>query len=134
MLDGEEVHLQLDRLSGQASPGNAGLPGLFIVTRGSRELALGRFINFSLPLPAVEDVVELPYESIYGADRIYRYEDGVMMPITIERVGEIKQENGVTAVLVRSDQIRAGDKIITTQVPNAIAGRKVRLGTPQVGE
>ena len=42
--------------------------------------------------------------------------------ITVERVGEAEGSDGEHRILVRSPEIRAGQRIITTQLPRAISG------------
>ena len=75
----------------------------------------------------VENVVELPYEALYGLDRVYRYQDGRMQPVTVERIGERRLEDGSVRLLVQSDDLRQGDKIVTTQLPNAVSGLRVSV-------
>jgi hypothetical protein len=64
---------------------------------------------------------------MYGLDRIYRLEDGRMTALTVERVGEQRTAAGQTQVLARSPDLQAGDRVITTQLPNAITGLKVEV-------
>jgi hypothetical protein len=86
-------------------------------------------------------VVALPVQSIYENDRIYAIRDVAtndssqldgagqeyrLEAITIERVGEAQAEDGQHRILVRSPEISAGQKIITTQLPRAISGLLVK--------
>jgi multidrug efflux pump subunit AcrA (membrane-fusion protein) len=124
-IDGLHVDLRLSRLAAQASTTGAGVEGLFEVTAGGEELPLGRFLTLRLSLPARDRVVTLPFEALYGTDRIYRLEEGRMRALTVERHGEWQAPDGSTRILVHSPQLRAGDRIVTTRLPNALDGLRV---------
>ena len=93
-------------------------------------------LELSITLPEEDAVVALPVQSIYENDRIYAIRDTAsqdsgqldgnpeyrLQAITVERVGEAQAEDGQHRILVRSPEISAGEKIITTQLPRAISG------------
>jgi len=126
---GFNFEFQLDRLSGQVNPNNGGIDGLFKVTEGVEQLRLGEFMTLYLQLPAQPNVVALPFESVYGNDRIYKLQENRMHSLTIERVGEQVAMTGQSAILVRSPELATGDKVIVTQLPNAMEGLKVKQVT-----
>jgi hypothetical protein len=84
-------------------------------------------VELSVNLPVVHDSVALPYEAVYGTDRIYRLEGERMRTLQVERVGEQRSLDGSTRVLVRSPELQPGDKIVITQLPNAMDGLRVRV-------
>ncbi|MCP5159996.1 MAG: HlyD family efflux transporter periplasmic adaptor subunit [Gammaproteobacteria bacterium] len=127
IVDEQPITARLDRLGGETGQRNGGLDGLFQVAEGAQWLVPGRVLTLSMDLPLEENVVALPFEALYGLDRIYRLEDARMAALTIERVGEQRNDNGQVQVLVRSPELAAGDRIITTQLPNAITGLKVEV-------
>jgi hypothetical protein len=126
-VDGQPVTTKLDRLGGEAGQNSGGLDALFRITEGAQWLTPGRVLTLQMDLPPEEDVVALPFEALYGLDRIYRLEDGRMTALTVERVGEQRNAAGQTHVLARSPELHAGDRVITTQLPNAITGLKVEV-------
>ena len=64
--------------------------------------------------------------SIYGTNRIYRIENERLAAINVEKLGgQIKQ--GKQFVLVRSEKLKSGDAIITTQLPHAVSGLKIEI-------
>ncbi len=126
-IDGETFGLRLQRLAAVSQQASGGVDALFEVESTSSPLTIGRIVVVTLVLPAVEDVVELPYEALYGLDRVYRYSEGRMEPITVERVGERRAADGSVRLLVSSPALRAGDRIITTQLPNAVSGLRVAV-------
>ncbi len=126
-IDGVKINLRLDRLSGEAERGNAGIAGLFKVTAGEGALVLGRFINIQLTLPAEQGVFTIPFEGLHGSDKVYLMKDGKMKLARVTRIGDVLGEGGETRVLLRSSEIKDGDKIIVTHIPYAITGLAVKI-------
>jgi len=127
-INQKPILLQLDRISGQINPDSGGIDGLFRVKKGSRLLRLGQFLSLFLSLPKQADIVALPFEAVYGTNRIYKLADERMKGLTIERVGEQLTSDGKSHILVRSPELQQGDQVIITQLPNAMEGLKVRAG------
>ena len=125
-VDGRMVQARLDRLSGETASGG-GLDALFTIERGSELLVPGRLLSLIVELPPQEGAVALPFGALYGLNRIYRLQDGRMAGLAVERIGERRDAEDEVRVLVRSPQIKAGDQIITTQLPNAVEGLKVTV-------
>ncbi len=71
-------------------------------------------------VPPVHVSVALPYEAVYGTSRIYRLDGERMRILEVERVGEQRSLDGSARVLVRSPELQPGDRIVTTQLPNAM--------------
>ncbi|MCB1825637.1 MAG: biotin/lipoyl-binding protein [Candidatus Competibacteraceae bacterium] len=126
-VDGHPVMAVLDRLGGETGQNSGGMDALFRVSEGADVLAPGRVLTLLLDLPPEEGVVALPFEALYGLDRIYRLVDGRMAALAVERIGERRELDGQARVLVRSPELAAGDRIVTTQLPNAITGLKVTV-------
>jgi multidrug efflux pump subunit AcrA (membrane-fusion protein) len=124
-IDAREVRLELTRLAGEAPATGAGVEGLFRIVEGGEHAALGRFMTVHLELPAQDNVVALPFEALYGTDRIYRVEEGRMRVIRVQRRGEWIETLGRERVLVFSPEIRDGDRLVTTRLPNALDGLRV---------
>ncbi|WP_207060922.1 efflux RND transporter periplasmic adaptor subunit [Motiliproteus sp. SC1-56] len=124
-LDGQPLTMSLQRLSGQVGGGKAGVDALFRVDSAPGSLELGRPLELELTLPPLENVLAIPAQALYGTDRVYRIREGRLEPVSVERVGETRRD-GNPRILVRGEQIRSGDAIVTTQLPNAISGLKVR--------
>ncbi len=125
-VDGISVKAVLDRISGEVRPGSGGADALFSILEGSPWLPLGRTVELVVELPPVADAVALPLEALYGTSTIYLFEDGQMKGVNVERVGEIHAIGRDRRVLVRSDLLNRGDRVIVTQLPNAIDGLRVR--------
>ena len=126
-IDGHRVTARLRGLAGEVSKGSAGVEGIFEIDATADILQQGRFVRLDLVLPQLDNLVALPHEAIYGTDRIYRIdEQSRMRGVRVQRVGKTRTEDGSTLVLVRSEQLKQGMQVITTQLPNAIDGLLVR--------
>lgn len=125
-IDQQPLGLELDRLAGEVDNGRAGVDAFFRIGNSDSIPEPGRSVSLSLKLPLQSGVVALPPQALYGIDRIYRVVDGRLQAVTVERVGDITTDDQKTLILVRGSNIKAGDKLITTQLPNAISGLKVK--------
>lgn len=120
-----EVRLTLDRLSGVA--GTAGIDALFSIESGGDRLRLGQQLTVSLSRPDQPGIVMLPYQSLYGNDRIYRVNaEERLESVVIEQVGSYNHD-GTEMLLVRSDALRDGDRVVSTHLPNAVHGLKISV-------
>ncbi len=120
-----EVALQLLRLSGQASLNNGGIDALFKPLSEEHNLVLNKALRLRIDMPALTGVVTLPVSAIYGTQRIYRVEDGRLQSLQVKVLGKQFSEASQDRVIIRSKLLKEGDRIITTQLPNAISGLKV---------
>ena len=131
LLDGQPVAARLDRLSGEAASG--GVEALFYLAGSPPTLLPGRLLELRLSLPPKADVVALPVSALYGLERIYRLDGNRLEGLQVERVGEQYLDHS-TRILVRSPALEAGDRILTTQLSNAVTGLRVTVldeATPQ---
>jgi len=126
-LDRNLIRLRLNRVAGEIQRNSGGIDGLFTVVEGGNFLRLGQFLNLALQLPVQPEVVALPYEAIYGKNRIYKLAEERMQAVTVERIGEQVLEDGSSQVLLRSQELAAGDQVVITPLPNAIEGLKVQV-------
>jgi multidrug efflux pump subunit AcrA (membrane-fusion protein) len=123
LIDGIPVEAYLRNLAAEAADGTGGVDGLFAVENDTRMLGQGRFLRLDLHLGPLDDLLALPREAIYGADRIYLVdEDSRMRGMRIARVGEWRTPDGDSRVLVRAGDLPVGARIVTTQLPNALDG------------
>lgn len=116
--------VELDRVAGEAGP--SGVDGLFRVIGDPVALRLGQMLTLRLERPAREGVVAVPFRAVYGGGRIYTLEDGRMVGIDVETLGERPADGSdESRLLVRSPRIEAGDQIVVTHMPNAMEGLRV---------
>jgi hypothetical protein len=122
-VGGVSVPLRLDRVAGEARP--SGIDGLFAVEGGSHLLRLGQMVSLRLARPQRDDAVAVPFQAVYGGDRLYKLVDGRMRGIQVESLGGMEDGNGGELLLVRSPELTAGDQVVVTHMPNAVDGLRV---------
>lgn len=130
MLDGKELQLTLLRLAGEAAMGVGGVDALLRIENKPDYSALGRSLEVYLNLPPVNDAIKLPPLALYGNDRIYVIKDDRMQAVSVQRIGLLQDREKPAEILIKSDTLKAGDKVITTQLPNARTGLLVTLSQP----
>ncbi|MGB5601331.1 MAG: HlyD family efflux transporter periplasmic adaptor subunit [Gammaproteobacteria bacterium] len=117
----------LDRISGSIANDGHGVDALFIMDSGAADtLTIGDTVEMALELPAIEGAFSVPVSSIYGTDRIYRVDNERLVAVKVEKLGN-RYRDGRQFVLIRSDSLKPGDEIITTQLPLAVNGLKVEV-------
>ena len=127
-VDGRTLAARLDRLGGRSPEGASGVEGLFRIQGEAPEgLALGRFAEVLAELPPRPGLVAVPPAALYEQDRIYVVRDGRLAALTVERVGQKAVAGGPGRLLLRAEGLRSGDRVVTTQLPNASEGLRVRV-------
>jgi HlyD family secretion protein len=124
-LSGISVRLRLDRISGEADP--SGVDGLFRIETGTDMLRMGQVGKFQLKRPAKVNAVAVPYQALYGDNRIYVLEDGCMRGLNVKVLGQYLSDDGTEQLLVRSAALSKGDLIVVTHLPNAVSGLRVEI-------
>jgi RND family efflux transporter MFP subunit len=122
----QTLTLELARLSGEVNAESGGIDGLFRLVDDNMQLPLGTFMTLTFKLAEQDEVLMVPYAALYGLDRVYVVSDGHMKSVTIERVGEMTYQDK-NWILIRTDELKNGDQIITTQLPNAMTGLAVEV-------
>ena len=121
-LDDQVIEFSLARLSGDVKVGQSGLDAFFTPVLNTT-LDIGRVINLSVTLPAERGVIALPVQSIYENDRVYKIDQSNrLLGVRVKKVGDHLDIDGNFRLLVRSVDIKAGDTLVTTQLPRAISG------------
>lgn len=117
------VRFVLERLAGEA--GASGVDGLFVVQGDPNGLRVGQMVELRLQRPVRDDLVAVPFEAVYSGNRLYRLDEDRMHGLEVEVLGGMAGPDGAERLLVYSPQLRAGDRIIVTHMPNAIEGLRV---------
>ncbi len=127
-LGDEVLDATLARLSGEVVRGRSSVDGIFTVA-GNSYLELGRAISLVLILPEISDSLLVPVQSMYGHERVFVVAEDRLKGVTVERLGELKDDRGNLNVLIRAPELTAGIPIVTSQLSNAITGLKVTSGS-----
>ncbi len=126
-VDGQTLGFLLTRLAGEIRPDSGGIDGLFSLASGNTSLVLGTFVKLSLKLMPEKSVIPIPFNALYGLDRVYLIEDGYLRSVKVTRVGEYQPPTGKKMLLIRSADLKQGDNIVSTQLPNVTTGLKVKV-------
>lgn len=125
---GEQMFV-LARFAGVSDP--AGTEAVLELRGKPGGLRPGALKTLVLERPARDNTVKIPFSALYGADRVYVMSaDNRMRQIRVERIGEAESDNGERQLLIASDQLEAGMRLITTHLPNAVTGLKVEEAKP----
>ena len=122
-VGGTPVALRLDRVAGEARP--SGIDGLFSVQDDTDLLRLGQMVSLRLERPQRSDAVAVPYQAVYGGNRIYKLVDGRLRGVQVESLGGMNDGNGGERLLIRSPKLSSGDRVLVTYMPNAVDGLRV---------
>ena len=120
---GTPITLQFDRVAGSADA--RGIDALFRIIQGSQSIRLGSTFSISLQRPPIADAVPLPFSALYDNDWIYRVVDGRLAGVQVKRLGEYTDKDGQVKMLVSSPELRGGEEIVLTHLPNAVTGLRV---------
>jgi hypothetical protein len=118
-----EVFLPLVRLDGEASA--SGVDGFFALPAALTYLRPGDLLSATLHLPKHEGVFAVPYSALYGTDRVYVVEAGRLQPRRVTLLGQTEQAGQTWALL--QGEIKEGERLVTTHLPNAVGGLKVSI-------
>ena len=121
------IPLSLDQLAATVSPGRSGVDGLFTLDQSGSLLELGRAVDMTVTMPALQGVVAVPMQSLYGNNRVYTIVDGRLKGVDVAAVGQRVDQTGNFQTLVRSPDLSAGAQILTTTLPKASSGLKVEV-------
>jgi hypothetical protein len=85
-------------------------------------------------LPRKSGVIAVPYQAIYGNSTIYVVAEDRIQAVEVATLGQLKNEQGQVLLLIQSDEIEIGSRIVTTHLPNAVSGLKVRIEDSAAGQ
>lgn len=122
-LQGQRYSLPLKRLAGEAQ--TSGLDAFFAMPAELTLARPGDLYRVALKAQVVKKGYALPYSALYGSDRIYVVEQGVLRAVQVEPMGET-QVNGEMWMIVKAD-LPPATQVVTTHLPNAISGLSVKV-------
>ena len=128
------IPIVLERLSGEAQA--SGVDAIFTFQEKQIPFRLGAIVVVHLQRVAQENVFLIPHQAIYGADKVYKIIDNRLQAVRVQNMGEYFQsddyENQIrnqipSGLLIRSKDLKSGDSILSTHLPNAVSGLKVDI-------
>jgi multidrug efflux pump subunit AcrA (membrane-fusion protein) len=119
--------LQLGQLAAAVDSGRAGVDALFEVSANGDMLELGRALDVTVVLPALQQVTSIPVQSLYGNNRVYTVVDGRLQGVEVQTLGQRRDTDGQLQLLVRATDASLGDEMLTTSLPQASTGLRVKV-------
>lgn len=120
-VGGETLAFRLVRTAGAADA--RGLDAFFALSAPSATLRVGELVTLEVARALVDGVVAVPYTALYGGSQVYRIEAGRLKALEVEVLGETGGEPN--RLLVKSPELKNGDLLMATHLPNAVSGLKV---------
>jgi multidrug efflux pump subunit AcrA (membrane-fusion protein) len=121
LVGGERLGFRLARLAGAADA--RGLDGFFVLETASTALRVGELVTLEVTRAAVDNAVTVPYVALYQGRQVYRIEDGRLRAVAVNVLGEAGGQPPM--LLVSSPDLKKGDVLLATHLPNAVNGLKV---------
>ncbi len=126
--DLQRVPLLLNRLSGEAQA--SGVDAIFTIGASDVHYRVGAIVVVRLQRPARDNMIKVPYQAMYGNDRLYKIVAQRLQAVTVTSIGENfndRNQGREAELLVASSELQSGDHILTTHLPNAYTGLKVDI-------
>lgn len=129
MVAGEILQFTLARSAAAADA--RGLDAFFVASRPAANLRVGELVSLEVARAPVPDVVAVPYAALFGGRQLYRIVDGRLQALDVTVLGDAggagDSGNSVARLLVKSPELKQGDLLLTTHLPNAVSGLKVEV-------
>ena len=126
-ISGQQLKANLSQLASEVDHGKSGVDALFTVADSDGKLELGRAVEIAISMPALDNIIPLPLQSIYDNKRVYLIEDGRLRSIDVSPIGQRVNAQGELEVLVHQDPLSSGVAILATNLPKASTGLKVDI-------
>ena len=96
-------------------------------------LRVGSIVVLNLQRSAQKNLIKVPYQAMYGTDRLYKIVANRLALVKVKTIGEYRQtvlqqdsiQMNQSQLLIKSEELQDGDEILTTHLPNAFTGLKV---------
>ncbi|MCW8931951.1 MAG: HlyD family efflux transporter periplasmic adaptor subunit [Gammaproteobacteria bacterium] len=132
----QQVPIKLERISGEAQA--SGVDAIFSISAKNVFFRIGAIVVVRLQRPARENMIKVPYQAMYGSDRLYQIKDSRLQSVKVKTIGEYYLSGALIdsealaqepELLIESDTLKQGDMILATHLPNAFSGLKVNVTT-----
>ena len=129
-IDGKKFPLMFERLTSESDPGHGGVDAFFLVDKHAKNISLGRPVDVTLELPNLTPVIAIPVTALYSHDRVFKIVDNRLVNASVTLFGE-RLNKGHRELLVTSIDLKAGDQVLTSLLPNAMTGTRVHVIKPK---
>jgi len=135
----QQVPLILERLSGEAQA--SGVDAIFTIAAEKVYFRIGAIVVVRLQRSARDNMIKVPYQAMYGSERLYQIKEGRLQVVKVKTIGEYygfendsrngskksSETDSEAQLLIASDALSSGDTILATHLPNAFTGLKVEI-------
>lgn len=125
LAKGMGIDFSLERLAGSASL--AGIDAWLRPIEQSTLLRPGLSLELLLNRPPKDRAIAVPASALYDESRLFRVVEGRMQSVEVQPLGFYIDEEGEHWRLVESPELKGGDRVVVTHLPNASEGLKVRV-------
>ncbi len=129
-ITGSPTMAALDQLSTEIEPGSSGIDALFKLPINS-PLEIGRTVDLILHMPAIDQVVAVPQQSLHRNGYIYIVENQRLRSIPVVTHGTRDNGRDGLEVLVSSPELKEGVEVLISDMPEAKDGLLVEVARPQ---
>jgi multidrug efflux pump subunit AcrA (membrane-fusion protein) len=120
-----KIPLELTRIASIVNKKTGSLDAFF--SSDNRLPPVGTVLGVSINLTPQSEVAVIPTDALYGGNLVYRVtETNHLEGIVVNRIGQ-RPGDGRTEVLVKSNQLKTGDRVLTSRLPAAVTGLKVEV-------
>lgn len=126
-VNGRQLFATLTQLASEVSRGKSGVDGLFTVADTDGLLELGRAVELTILMPAVEHVIALPLQSVYDNKRVFTIDEGRLRSVEVSPIGQRINAQGKLEILVKESALKSGVAILASNLPKAASGLKVKV-------
>jgi len=112
-----QIAISLERLSGEGQA--SGVDAIFSVLSDESQpiagsaLRIGSIAVVNLQRSAQPDLIKVPYQAMYGTDRLYKIVDQRLQSVKVKSIGEY-QSDKLPQLLIQSEALNNGDRILST--------------------
>lgn len=121
--------LKFRNLTANQDISSGGTDAFFIFenSEATKEIrTIGKTVTVTLTLPSLNNVFMIPSISLHHNDRIYIVENNKLKSISVKILGTINKDNN-EYLIISSDLLKNGDKILASVLPSAIDGLAVEV-------
>ncbi|MFV0476443.1 MAG: efflux RND transporter periplasmic adaptor subunit [Parahaliea sp.] len=127
-LPAVSMQVNLSELAAAVDTGRAGIDGLFQLP-ANNQLEPGRTLQLQLQLPAIDQVIALPPQSLYDNKQIFIVEEERLRAVPVTLVGQ-RSDSGQLEMIVQTSELNHGAHILASSLPQASNGLRVSMSTP----
>ena len=118
---------KLRAISTNIDKGQISKDALFVLHNEFLHWILGQTVSVYVPCLPIDDTILLPMTALHQNSAVYKIVDGHLKRVTVKQVGDVFRKDGSHDILVTSQALKSGDKVMVSVLPQAINGLAVNV-------